>query len=75
MPDDGIRNFFMNEIEDKYRWFLTLTNVSELDLMASFSDKDLRTEAFEHAKIFGGAVFNMTHAIAQSNGYLRYLVV
>lgn len=65
----------MADIEEKYAWFLTLTNVSESELMTNFSGKALRTEAFEHAKIFGEAVFEVTHAIAERNGYLRYLVV
>lgn len=65
----------MARIEEEYRWFLTLTNVSEAELMANFSEKELRREAFEHASVFGGEVFDVTRSIAERNGYLRYLVV
>lgn len=64
-----------NEVEEQYKWFLTLTNISEYDLKEKFNSKDFRTDAFDHAKKFGGAVFDITNHISSKSGYLRYLLV
>lgn len=65
----------MSTVEEQYEWFLNLTNVSEAELKQTFSNKDYRTEAFERAKTFGNAVFDITRTISSDTGYLRYLVV
>lgn len=62
-------------INEEYEWFLQLTNVSEVDLLANFADIDLRTEAFRRADRFGEALFTITKDLADRNGYLRFLVV
>lgn len=60
---------------NEYEWFLNLTNVQEEELMATFSDKALRTEAFERASKFGDSIFEITRHIAEENNYLRFLLV
>lgn len=60
---------------DHYTWFLNLTNVTEAQLKEHFSDKTLRTEAFDRANEFGENMFNITRYIAEKNDYLRYLLV
>lgn len=60
---------------DEYEWFLRLTNVSEDKLKEKFSDKKLRTDAFERAAKFGDCIYEITRHIAEKNRYLRFLLV
>ncbi len=64
-----------DKLEEEYRWFLELTNVSEEELFESFKSKKLRTEAFQRADRFGEYVFTVTKEIAERNNYLRILLV
>lgn len=59
----------------EYEWFLTLTNVHEEKLKSSFSDRDVRTEAFDRAAKFGDCIYEITRHIAEENRYLRFLLV
>ncbi|MEX0306086.1 MAG: nucleotidyltransferase domain-containing protein [Ruegeria sp.] len=63
------------QLEDEYRWFLELTNVSEADLKEKFAKKELRTEAFRRADKFGDSLYSITKGIAEDNNYLRFLLV
>lgn len=62
-------------LEKEYRWFLQLTNVSEAQLLADFSDRTLREEAFLRAERFGKSIFSITKMIAEEQKFLRYVLV
>ena len=63
------------QLEEQYRWFLELTNVSETELKEKFSHKPLREEAFGKADEFGDCLYKITKGIAEENNYLRFLLV
>ena len=63
----------VDEVLDKYRWFLEMTGLPTPQLESHFADKEKRTEMFHRAREYGDAVFALLRTIDQSDDNLRLL--
>ncbi|WP_074133300.1 nucleotidyltransferase domain-containing protein [Mycolicibacterium houstonense] len=73
----------VNEVLEKYAWFIEQTGQTEELLRSGFEDKKHRTERFQRANEYGDAMFDLISAIGEVRGngegdrnrLLRYLVI
>ena len=68
----------VDEVLEKYGWFLEMTGLQTTKLESHFKDKEQRIRMFRQAKEYGDAVFTLLQRIDQSDGspnLLRFLVV
>lgn len=60
---------------DEYAWFLDALDKPKDRALEWISDEDIRNDAFRHAAKFVECTVRVTRAVAEKNGYLRYLIV
>lgn len=65
----------VSKILDSYGWFLEFTNKASEEMESIFSDKEIRTCAFQRARNFGDEMFRLLCDICGENNNMRYLVV
>lgn len=71
----------VEDVLDRYSWFLEMTGLSTKDLHAHFSDKKKRFDMFQKANEYGHAMFTLLQKLddeateGDNNGLLRYLVI
>lgn len=71
----------VNEVLERYAWFLEKTGLPTEKLQDHFSDKQKRTEMFEVANAYGDSMFKLlqildtARASGTKPGLLRYLVI
>ena len=63
----------VNDILDKYAWFLEMTGLPTTELEGHFSDKQKRTEMFQRANAYGDSMFKLLQVIDESDARLRLL--
>jgi hypothetical protein len=63
----------VEEILERYAWFLEMTGLPTLELEGHFSDKAKRTEMFERANEYGDAMFRLLQQIDGTDSRLRLL--
>jgi predicted nucleotidyltransferase len=61
----------VNEVLDRYEWFLEMTGLPTPELEAQFSDKQKRTEMFKRANDYGDTMFKLIQAIDATDDRLR----
>lgn len=68
----------IEDVLERYSWFLEKTGLSQENLEAHFADKQRRVEMFERANQYGDAMFALLQAIdaqSQRHRLLRTLVI
>jgi hypothetical protein len=68
----------VDDVLNKYSWFLEMTGQPTEILEEHFSDKQRRTEMFQKAGEYGDAMYNLLRAIDETDPrlrLLRYLVI
>jgi hypothetical protein len=68
----------VNDVLDRYAWFLEMTGLSTSQLEDHFSDKQKRTEMFQKANEYGDSMFKLLLSINNNEAWprlLRYLVI
>lgn len=63
----------VDEVLEKYGWFLEQTGLPTAQLESHFADKLQRAEMFRRAREYGDSVFNLLQRIDQSSEDLRLL--
>ena len=68
----------VDEVLEKYGWFLEMTGLQTTELESHFSNKEQRIQMFGQAKEYGDALFTLLQRIDQSDknsNLIRFLVV
>lgn len=63
----------VDDVLDRYSWFLEVTGLPTEELEAHFSDKEKRSEMFSKATDYGDAMFRLLQCIDESDERLRLL--
>ncbi len=63
----------VDEVLDRYGWFLEMTGLPTEELEGHFSDKAKRTEMFKQANEYGDSMFHLLQLIDNSDARLRLL--
>jgi hypothetical protein len=63
----------VNEVLDRYTWFLEMTGLRTAELEEHFSDKAKRTEMFRRANEYGDSMFRLLKCVDDSDSRLRLL--
>ena len=61
----------VDEVLERYTWFLEMTGLTTADLEAQFADKQQRTEMFRQANEYGDAMFRLLNKIDATDNRLR----
>lgn len=65
----------IQKMKDEYSWFLDITSNEKSRTLEWISNDSNRKLAFSRAGSFVECTVNVTQAIAENNGYLRYFIV
>lgn len=63
----------VNEVLDRYGWFLEMTGLPTAELEEHFSDKEKRAEMFQRANQYGDSMFRLLQAIDGTDEKFRLL--
>jgi hypothetical protein len=63
----------VDEVLDRYEWFLEMTGLPTAELEGHFSDKAKRTEMFKRANDYGDSMFRLLQQVDNSDTRLRLL--